>query len=153
MSVRVKFVDTEGGIYLADIIIGMSHGNNRSAFYKYRQLPNRCFKIVEDTVAFVFLTGEIINPCTFGQIDAVTDIIAFLIGFGCLIDRCYEKIRTVHILVTGSRTISIRIRIVQEHGTDQRHSVYRFLGKAISVRHQFGFQFQIHAVNGCSRFA
>ena len=37
--------------------------------------------------------------------------------------------------------------------TDERHTIHRFTGKAIRVRHQFRFQFEIHTVNGCSWFA
>ena len=133
MAVRIKLIDAQGRVYLADIVVGVGHRDNRAVLHEYGQFPNRGIEVVEDTVALVLLTGKVINPGSLGQVGTVTDIIAFLVGFGVLIDGSYEEVRAVHELVLRSRPVGVRIRVIQEHGTDQRHSVHRFLGKTICV--------------------
>ena len=118
MAVRVKLIDAYGRVYLADIVVGVGHRDDRAVFHKYGQFPNRGIEVVEDTVALVLLTGKVVNPGSFGQVDAVTDVIAFLVGLGILVNRSHEKVRTVHELVLRGRTVSVRVGVVKEHGAD-----------------------------------
>ena len=118
MAVRVKLIDAQGRVYLADIVVGVGHRDNRAVFHEYGQFPDRSVEVVEDAVTLILLTGKVVNPGSFGQVDAVTDVIAFLVGFGILIDGSHEEVRTVHELVLRGRTVSVRIGVVKEHGTD-----------------------------------
>ena len=153
MPVRVELINTQRLVYLANVIMRVGHRNDRATLHKYGKFPDRSIEVVENTVTFVLLATEIINPGAGGQINTVADIIAFLINLGFLINGSYKEIRTIHILVLGSRSMRISTGIIQEHRTDKRHSVYRLFGKTICVRHQFGFQLQEHPVYGCGRFA
>ena len=153
LAVRVKLIDTDSFINLIYIIIRIRQRNNRSVLHEYGKFPERSCKIVEYAVPVVFFARKIINPYTFGQVNAVTDIISLLVSFGCLIDRSNQKIRPVQILVLCSRALSIGIRVFQKHRSYHRHTVYGFLSDTVSIRHQFRFQFQIPAVNGGCRFS
>ena len=118
MAVRVKLIDAQRRVYLADIVVGVGHRDDRAVFHEYGKFPDRSVEVVENAVALVLLTGEIINPGSFGQVDTVTDFIAFLVGLGILVNRSHEEVRTVHKLVLRGRTVSIRVGVVKEHGAD-----------------------------------
>ena len=134
---RIHFIDAQTLVDFTHVIVRVGHRDDGSVLDKYGELPQRSGKVVDNASAFIFLAGEVINPFTFGQIDTVADVIAFGICLGVLIDRCRQEVGTIHILVFSGAAHCVVIREFEEHGSDDRHSVYRFFGKAVSVWHQF----------------
>ena len=134
--IGVHFINAQTLVDFTHVIVRVSHRDDGSVLDKYGEFPQRSSEVIDNASAFIFLAGEVIDPFAFGQIDTVADIIAFGICFGILINRCHQEVGSIHILVFGGAAHRIVVREFEEHGSDDRHSVYSFFGKAVSIWHQ-----------------
>ena len=133
VPVGIDFVDTEVFIDFRYIVVRVGHRDDRSAFNEYGEFPEGGCKVAEDAVALVFFSGKVVDPCSFGQVDAVADVVSGLIGGGCLINRSNEEVRPVEELVLSGFAQGVCVGVFEEHGPDHRHAVHSFFCDAVCV--------------------
>lgn len=139
VSVGVYFVYPQVFVDFGYVVVGVCHRDDCSAFHEYGEFPNGGCKVAEDAVALVFFPGEVVDPRSFGEVDAVADVVARLIGVGSLIDRCNEEVWAIQELVLCGFALCVGVRVFEEHGPDHRHAVDCFFGDAVCVGDEFGF--------------
>ncbi len=140
-------------VYLAHVIVGVSHGYYSAVTHEYGQLPQRGVEVVNHALALVHVAGEIVYPLTFGQIYAVAYVTAVLIGRCGAIYGGHEEPRAVHILIAGGPSQGVTVGGIEEHGPYHGQTVHRLGCYAVGVRHKLRLELEIHAVDGCGRLA
>ena len=149
----VNLVCPEAGRDFVRLVVGDGHRDDGCRLDKYRQFPQGCVVVVDDAVAGVEVAGEVVHPFAFGQVDAVADVIAFLVHVRVLIYGGNEEILPVHELVAGGSAQGVFVGVFQEHGTNHGQPVCCLMGNGIGVGHEFGFHLEVPAVDGSGGFA
>ncbi len=133
--------------------MGFGHGHNGAGLDEQGQFPQRSVELVKDAVAVINVAGEIVYPLAFGEVDAVADVIALLVGCRLLVNRGDEEARTIEELIFRFLAQRVVVGVVEEHGANQGFAVDGLVGDGVGVGHQFAFEFQVPAVDGRGRFA
>ncbi len=138
-------------------IVRLGDGDDSTQTGKGRHLPQRGSEIIEDTSTLVHLAVIDIHPKSLGQVDAITyvivgcgEVLSVVLVSRCtslLVDRSHEQRWTVHELVLCTGTQRVVVLIIQEHGSYHRHTRHCLMGNAIGIRHQYGLQFQVVAID------
>ena len=151
-AVRIKLVNAQVRINFRDIVARIRHGNNRAVFDEHGQFPQRRVNIIINLAALIQIPGEIINPLSFRQVNAVADVIPLLVRPGFLVNGSHQKIGAVQELVLRRLPQRVGIGIFQEHGPDHGQSGNGLLRDAVGVREQFRLELEIPPVNGSIGF-
>ena len=144
---RIDFDDAFRFDNLGHMVVHAVHREDRSSSNEQRQFPERGVKVVDDTASLIQVARERIDPLTFGQINAITDVVSLFVGLRVLVDRSHQEVRPIEIFVFCSRSVGIFIRIIQEKGSHQRFAGQCLVGIRIGIRKEFRLDLQVHAVD------
>ena len=136
----VEFVGAEALVDFRDVVVRLRHGDDGAGLDEDGEFPERGVELVEDASALVCLSVEVVNPLAFGQVDAVADVVALLVGFGLLVDGRDEEARSVEELILRGFAKGIAVGVVEEEGADHRFPVDGFVGDGVGVGKKLAFE-------------
>ena len=129
----IDLVCTHLGINLGRSVCCLVHRNDSTTLHQHGQLPQGCREVVDDTTTMIYIAGEVVNPLALGQIDAIANIVTFLVGTSCLIDGSNQDVGTEHILILGALAKSEGILLLEEHGTNHRQTINSLASDSILI--------------------